>query len=232
MITDEPWWVDHSHEGFMEQAGSLIKYLSVEVNCIRMGFINDDKFYDCINKSLIPEFNDFCKIFSELKEKKKPKRREMRDLNIAVRKLVHTYKFIFFAFIKNNEAVTDADRIEMGYPIRSLCVRKPAQIAESAPGVIIKQVDKKYLEVRFFDITKENKRGKPKGQDCAEIRYVIDKKRCDAELMDNRLIATRSPKRIIYSRWWVGKTVRIAVRWRNTRGIYGPWSKIFPVIIT
>jgi hypothetical protein len=120
---------------------------------------------------------------------------------------------------------------DLGLPIHK-SGRTPSPIAVSYPGFDIDSSTIRRLLVDFYDQGSKTSKAKPAGQHGAEIRWVIsDTPIVDVAGLLYSLFDTHTPFSFGFLGSQRGKTVYFALRWENTCGEKGPWSKIQSAII-
>jgi hypothetical protein len=145
-------------------------------------------------------------------------------LKTGIRQAVNEY-------LTYNHMVTTEDRSGLGIPIRKK-TRTPAPVADTSPGFIIDCHSIYRLIVHFYDSSGSHKKAKPPGQHGAEIAWVISDVPIEktSDLLHSSF-DTRTPFTLEFEGDQRGKTVYLALRWENTRGLKGQWSTIQKAII-
>ncbi|MDR2628248.1 MAG: hypothetical protein LBC40_09470 [Dysgonamonadaceae bacterium] len=151
--------------------------------------------------------------------------------NISRKLLEKTIQQDVKEFLMFNRNVTDEDREDLGLPIYKT-TRTPSAVAKDAPDVDVDSSIIGRLIFHFFEKGNSHKRGKPDGQHCAEIAWVLsDTPPVRWEELIHSAVDTNSPFTLQFENDQRGKTVYFALRWENTRGEKGPWSQIYSAII-
>ncbi|MDR2809005.1 MAG: hypothetical protein LBB84_00395 [Tannerellaceae bacterium] len=132
-----------------------------------------------------------------------------------------------YKLVKANPLVTDTDLEAMGFPSREADTPTPSPVAVDAPEFgVVPLVDHR-LHIDYYPAGSKRKKGKPKGQHGAELRWAFS----DTPIMNtndllNSVFDTDSPVVLDFSGDDQGRFVYFAMRWENTRGEKGPWSHI------
>jgi hypothetical protein len=137
-----------------------------------------------------------------------------------------------YAMLKGNVLVTDEDLVAMHLPVRSDHKPHPSPVATHPPKVTIIPLEDSWIKITYTPEEPDGKRGKPKGQHGVEIKWGFSEEEVkDADKLPNSLFDTASPYILKFSPEDAGRTVNIALRWENTRGEKGPWSRIVRVTV-
>ena len=126
--------------------------------------------------------------------------------------------------------VTDADRLEMGIPnrdnIRTLHIEVTALVEFEIRLRGIRE-----LLINFW-VKGASNRAKPVNHDGAAIVWgILDAPPTDIHELHCHALATRTPHTLNFTEAQRGKTVYVALTWRNNRGNIGKWSEIQSAII-
>jgi hypothetical protein len=138
------------------------------------------------------------------------------------------------AFIKSfllyNSAVTDADRQTLGIPIHDT-TRTPATAPSTKPEAEVKAAVREVF-FHFRDANSE-KRGKPAGTRCFEMRYQFAAaKPVSIDAFTKTATATKSPLTITVDEENRGGTLWYCMRWEGMKPtLKGPWSEIYSTFI-
>jgi hypothetical protein len=142
----------------------------------------------------------------------------------------HIRKFVR-EYLINNHLLTNDDLKMLGLPIHKT-TRTPAPVADDAPDFDIDSSRIYKLIIHFFESDGEHKRSKPAGQHGVEIRWVISDVPIEkASDLLHSSFDTHTPHTLEFEGDQRGKTVYLALRWENTRGLKGQWSEIRKAII-
>jgi hypothetical protein len=155
----------------------------------------------------------------------------IRDKNDARKALETSLRQNIGEYLTRNHLVTDVDRANLGLPIHNT-TRTPAPVADKAPDFDVDTSVIGRLTMHFFVTGGSHRKGKPAGQHCAEIIWLIsDTPPTRWEQLIHSAVDTNSPLTLVFENDQRGKTVYFALRWENTRGEKGPWSEIANAII-
>jgi hypothetical protein len=133
--------------------------------------------------------------------------------------------------LQSNIHVTPDDLRGMGIVVPSSS-RKPAPVANKAPDSDVDTSTIGRVGIHFYEKDGDHKRGKPAGQHCVEIAWVLsDTAPTRWDELIHSAVDTHSPYTFVFEHDQRGKTLYFALRWENTRGEKGPWSEIMNAII-
>jgi hypothetical protein len=151
--------------------------------------------------------------------------------NSARKTLEKMLRSVVKEFLTFNRAVTDEDRIGLGLRIYK-STRTPSSVADESPDIDVDTSTPGRVGIHFFEKSSRHKKAKPAGQAAVEVAWIISDTlptRWDQLLHSD--INTNSPYILSFENDRRGKTVYFALRWVNTRGEKGPWTKIESAII-
>ncbi|MDR1500575.1 MAG: hypothetical protein LBI58_06295 [Tannerellaceae bacterium] len=132
-----------------------------------------------------------------------------------------------YSLLKGNPLVKDADLKAMNLPERSSNEHHPAPVATEAPAFDVVPLSSNRLRISFYVEDSENRRGKPKGQHGAEIRWgFTDEVKVNPNHLSETSFDTASPFILTFEVEDIGKRIGIALRWANTKSEKGPWSDV------
>jgi hypothetical protein len=135
------------------------------------------------------------------------------------------------AYLTFNPMVLDSDRIAMSLPVHKK-TRTNSPVAGKYPDHTLDPSVLRRITINFFDSEHGTRKGKPEGQYCAEVGWIIsDVRPTKLKELVNSTIDTSSPVTLEFDEDQRGKSVYFALRWENTRGKKGPWSPIFRAIV-
>jgi hypothetical protein len=155
----------------------------------------------------------------------------IKEKNAAKKVLKTHIRLSVGEYLNRNHLLTDGDRDMLGLRVYKK-THTPAPVAETYPDFDIDTRLLSHLIIHFFEKDGDHKRGKPAGQHGAEINWIIsDVPMIDANEFTHSSFDTRTPLTLEFSGHDRGKTVYLAIRWENTRGLKGPWSPIQKAII-
>jgi hypothetical protein len=146
-------------------------------------------------------------------------------LKNAQQAIVPLYRELY-AILKSSPLVNDGDLEAMRLPKRAVYEHRKAPVADKAPSFYTNVLDSHRIRI-FYYPSQARKSGKPAGQHGVEIRWGFSEELVrDAENLPNSVFDTASPYTLSFSPKDYGRTVYIALRWENTRGLKGPWSPL------
>jgi hypothetical protein len=141
-----------------------------------------------------------------------------------------TMRTFLKAYVTYNRAVTDPDRDNMNLPIHKTG-RTPAPVIHTPPTAEITLPSQAVVEIEFRDSESTGK-AKPAGAHGVEIAWaVLDTPPASWSELIHSSFDTHTPYRFAFDAVDSGKTLYFALRWENTRGEKGPWSRIYNSII-
>ena len=130
----------------------------------------------------------------------------------------------------HHRAVTDADRVALGLPIRSK-TSSPIGPPVTMPTFILDLSIPRHIRFRYHDQDSHSE-AKPYGISGAVVAWgILDAPPIGQDALPNSLFATRSPFTMEFDETDRGKTLYIALCWQNIKGKRGPWSNIETAII-
>jgi hypothetical protein len=155
----------------------------------------------------------------------------IRRKNTAKATLKSTIRQTVKEYLAYNHNVTDDDRVGLGIPIHKK-THTPAPVADAAPDFDIDSGTVYRLIIYFFESGGSHRKAKPAGQHGAEIAWEIsDTPIIEVSKLTHSSFDTRTPCILEFEGNQRGKTLYLALRWENTRGLKGPWSPIRSEII-
>jgi hypothetical protein len=185
---------------------------------------------DCLDrmKILLKQYDDALEVAHDARHNSQDiaKKNEAKDaLEAEVRHFVGMY-------IAYNKLVTDDERVVCRLPIRDKHLT-PAANPTSCP--VLWKVDhpaQGRIRIWIHDSV-TGRSTKPDKVHGYEIRYKVSHVRVEhwSEL-DQSTFATRSPAMLQFDDYQLGQIVSFSMRYENTRGVKGPWSEIYYVIIS
>jgi hypothetical protein len=153
------------------------------------------------------------------------KKNEARDNLVQfIRELVRQH-------LTYNDAVTNADRDNLGLPIHKT-THTPVPVPTDYPGHEVDTHILRQLIIRFFVLGGKHTSAKPFGVHGVELLWAI-LAAPPTRLSDltHSSFATHSPITLAFEEDQRGKTLYYCLRWENTRGQKGPATEIFSIII-
>jgi hypothetical protein len=225
-------WLPKNHEALYDKGQQTWEYLTLSPNRERMGFDTTSPQGVWLDSDYVPKFQAFVSAFDAWKNPADRTPAMTRLLEMVEKVYRVSYRQLYTGFLKNSPLVTDKDLFEMGLPERHTGGGTPAPVAKTYPEFHIDSGTICRLIIHFYDLGKKKSKAKPPGQHGAEIRWMISETpMVDANELVNSSFDTRTPFTLEFGGHERGKLVYFALRWENTRGEKGPWSKIMSAII-
>jgi len=126
--------------------------------------------------------------------------------------------------------ITDADRKEMGIPIRDT-IRTPHTKVEEMVDMLIKLRNENELMVHFRQRGADN-RAKPTGYDGAVIIWCIsDTEPATLKEYGEHTLASKTPYAVKFDTHESGKRVWFRAAWQNARGILGDYCEAKSAVV-
>lgn len=133
--------------------------------------------------------------------------------------------------IQANDRVSDAAREDAGLPVHKSS-RTPVRVPTSSPVGYVMATEQLEHTLMYSDSSTPTRRARPSGVTCCEIFIHIGKDTPqDPDAYRLHSISTRSPDRISFKAEDAGKMASYLVRWVNTKGEVGPWSRPISAIV-
>jgi hypothetical protein len=208
----------------------MTSYIMDTANRERMDFGTTTKTGKWFTDEYVPAVTDYMSVYNDWKnpaERVPAKQEKLEKTEKTFRPLLRT---LYTFFLKYNYFVTDEDLVSMGLPDRSEGKPTPSPVATEAPWfeVLLKRIAAIVIE---YSVAKR-KKAKAPGQHGVECCWVIsDHPVIDHEELVHSAFDTRTPLVLEFPGHDRGKTVYFALRWENTRGQKGPFSRIENVVI-
>jgi hypothetical protein len=216
-------YIPNKDREFLVWISNLLQYLMARVT--KFKYPQDD--YDLLDG----ERNTYAQ---KLDVSESPATRtpvNVKSKNIAKRVLEKHIRKSVKSYLIDNPLLTEDDLTMLGLPVHKT-TRTPAPVAGTAPDFDINSNTICHLIIHFFEKDGDHKKAKPAGQHGVEIRWMIsDVPMVDANEFTHSSFDTHTPLDLEFSGHDRGKTVYLAARWENTRGLKGPWSPIQSTII-
>jgi hypothetical protein len=146
--------------------------------------------------------------------------------------LEKTVRSVVREYLAHNHLVADNDRVALGLPIYKT-THTPAPVAHEAPDVDVDTSLQGCITIHFFEQGHRHKKAKPAGQHGAEIAWVISNEPVTStSKLIHSAFDTHTPLTLNFQEEdHRGQMLYFAIRWENTRGEKGPWSRIYNAII-
>ncbi|MDR2922710.1 MAG: hypothetical protein LBU85_05150, partial [Treponema sp.] len=120
--------------------------------------------------------------------------------------------------------------LELGLPLHDT-TRTPHVTVTEEVDFVLEIQGIRQVHVRFW-VKGQSNTAKPAGYDGAVLDWgILDAPPAEPEDLTSHTMASRTPHTLQFTEEDRGKTVYIALRWQNERGITGPWSDIKSTII-
>ena len=225
-------WLPASHEKLHEMIQLLVNYIMDTANRERMDFGATTRNGKFLTEQFVPEVAAYLPVYDAWKDPAQRTHVKQVALEKAEEKLRAVTRKLYMNCIKNSLSVTETDLAAMSLPVPS-GERHHSPVARRAPGFRFEQLDGHRVEVDFFDIESENKRGKPAGQHGIEFKLIVLKEKREVTIaeMNESVFDTNPPYIFEGTDGQQGDYLMICGRWENTRGEKGPWSEIFVAVI-
>jgi hypothetical protein len=199
-------------------------YVYVIANAERFCLDKSTRLGDWLLLEFTPEYNSYLSAYNVCQDPVTDTPGAEARLKVTEDKLFPLFRELC-GFLKANPLVSNPDLIEMGLPQKATHEHHPAPIADKAPSFEIIPIEGNRLRIFFYPEGAKSRKGKPAGQHGAEIKWgFFDPPMFDAEKLPHSLFDTASPYTLQFNEEDIGKTVCIALRWENNRGLKGPWS--------
>ncbi|MDR0544419.1 MAG: hypothetical protein LBG30_03610 [Odoribacteraceae bacterium] len=228
-------WVKVNHLEFNKQLDQTNTYLLVPANLTKMGFITGSPQEDWIKKTYSPQLSDYLEDFRVWSNEATRTQLAIKDFLETEGKMKNVYRDLYMGFMKRNPLVTNHDLEAMGMPLKSTGQRHDSEVAKTHPASRVDTSEPRVLRIFFGTEILEGtsvKRGKPEDQIEAEIWWATsDGPLTNIKDLVNKDVDTSSPYVLSFGDEDRGKCFSYVLRWRNTRGVPGPWSPILSVYI-
>ena len=133
--------------------------------------------------------------------------------------------------VRNNPGITNEDLYALGFPPRSNNKPTPVPIPTTSPEAIIEPAENGVVNIHFRDKGAANK-AKPAGVHGVEIKWdLLSTKPETSEELTNSVFDTKTPYQFVFNGSQRGQRLYFSLRWENTRGEKGNWSKIYETFI-
>jgi hypothetical protein len=134
------------------------------------------------------------------------------------------------SFLIYNPAVLDADKENMGLPLRD-GTRTPAPAPAPATMPELDSSIIRQLSVHFKDAGSD-RRGKPAHVHGVELRWaLLDHAPVSVEDLSHSAFDTASPYTFSFGETDRGRALYLCPRWENNKGDKGPWGEIYKAIV-
>jgi hypothetical protein len=225
-------WMARGHLQKRDQAQRTLSYIENPENRSRLGFDANTTMGKIFDSEAIPKFKRLDRATADWLDKSTRNHVIVHRLKNADREFVPVYRMIY-RFLKTNPDVTDDDLIMMGLNARSEGNNgTPSHVAGDPPYVEIDTSTNGRMIIYFYAMGKKRNSARPAGQRGGEVRWGILKKApVDCDELPHSESVTSSKLIIKTSGYDKGGFFYCAVRWENTRGEKGPWSRIVMAVV-
>ena len=225
-------WMERSHAEFYRQVKRTMEYLVA--NRAALGFAATTPAGKWLDEVLLPAYLAFDTRFKAWED---PATRTNPDI-LMLQKTETAFRVLYqqlYEMFKAAVYIDDDTLVKMGFPSRNTKPRGHSPVATTYPLSRVDTSLPAHVIFHFFsqlENEQKTRKGKPKGQQGAELRYVIsDVPIVDYEDLVHSAFDTNSPLTLEFAGHERGKFVYFAFRWENTRGEKGPFSPIMSVMI-
>ena len=225
-------WLPVNHQKFHDLVNRIVNYIADTANRERMDFGTTTRNGKYFVEVFLPEVAAYLPVYTAWEDPAERTRVKQLALEKAEEALRPRVRYLYMNCLKNSVAVTDTDLAAMSLPVPS-GERHHSPVAKRAPGFRFEQLDGHRVEVDFFDIESDSKRGKPAGQHGIEFKLGVfdDNLPASPEELTESVFDTNPPYVFEGTARQQGKFLKLFGRWENTRGEKGPWSELFIVVI-
>ncbi|MDR1455070.1 MAG: hypothetical protein LBJ01_05405 [Tannerella sp.] len=223
-------WVAQTHKSLYEQAIITVDYLTA-ANLARMGIAGGAAVW--ITTVFTGKYNTFKVAYLAWENPAERTPVKIAALQVAEKAFITEYRRLYMGYLKNNPLTADEDLVGMAMPRR----RSGGKTAVSAPATTVTATVDSSLPgivgICYRDRYAPGK-ARPEGMTGVEIIWQVfdtEVRPADRSELVHSEFSTRSPRQFAFGEKQRGKRFAFALRWRNTRGINGPWSDIMWTII-
>ena len=147
-------------------------------------------------------------------------------MNDAEKVFIAYYRELY-RLVRGIPTVTNTDLERMGFPKRPDGERHPSPVETKAPEFTLTPDTDHRVQIHYYPAGDLRKKGKPAGQHGVEIRWDFSETPLESTgELHNSVFDTASPYTLAFDGRDQGRFICIAMRWENTRGEKGPWSRI------
>ncbi|MDR1357052.1 MAG: hypothetical protein LBJ58_05210 [Tannerellaceae bacterium] len=222
-------WLPKGHRGLYEKVYGIVTY--VDKNDVNFGMDKDARFGNWYQKEFRDCFNKYLPLYNAYEDDRTRTPYIVTELKTIEKQLLPLVRDLYL-MLSGNKLVSDADLAVMHLPARRNGGHRPAPVAALPPKMIITPLESNRLRISYFPEGTEHKSGKPYGQHGVEIKWGFsDETVLNQDQLPYSIFDTASPYTLKFTLRDAGKAVDIALRWENTRGEKGPWSRIARAIV-
>jgi hypothetical protein len=224
-------WLKHNRQLLYEQV-AVCTVPTLDANLERFGMGPDTPAGAWYQETFIKEaYEPFVAAFRDWANPTTRTPLIITQMQEAEKKFIPVYRELY-KVIRGNPVVTGVDLEEMGFPYPAGGKRTPAPVAATVPAFQIDFLDGHRVRIRYYPADSPRRRGKPRGQYGAEIRWVFSENVIrDPSDMTRSVFQTASPCILTFDGDEPPIPLYVALRWVNTRGQHGPWSRIQGMIV-
>jgi hypothetical protein len=155
---------------------------------------------------------------------------DILNKNEAKETLMGSLRAFVKAHLAYNPVVTDADKENMGLPLRDT-TRTPAPVPTTIPELELDSSVIRQISIYFRD-TGSERRGKPAHVHGVELRWaLLDNPLHSVEDLNKSAFDTASPYTFKFDEADRGKALYICPCWENNKGEKGPYGEIVKAIV-
>ena len=225
-------WVVRSHVKFHAQVKLTMDYLLT--NRVALGYAATTLAGKWLDDVFVPAYLNYDTCYKAWENPATRTRPASLMLVNAQKDFMVHYRKLYEA-LKAATYVDDNALVNMGFPARNTKSKEKSPVETMFPLCTVDTSLPTRLIFHFFsrlENEQKTKRGKPKGQQGAELRFVIsDVPIVDYEDLIHSAFDTNSLLPLEFAGHDRGKVVYFALRWENSRGEKGPFSPIMSVVI-
>ncbi|MDR2533612.1 MAG: hypothetical protein LBC81_02385 [Tannerellaceae bacterium] len=234
-------WIPYKHSDIYILALAVIGYLTSEV-LERLGIVAPDNnspaadgkhaAYSWFVNVFKHKYETYSALYNLYIDPSTQTRVVAQQFYTAEAQFVEALRQFYMGFVRNNLNATDADRVAMGFPILKK-TRAKALPPREIPEVEIKHPSTGVVELIIRRIGGQ---GRPNRsiRGCEICSIVSDSPVRDGEWyrLTRSDFSVMSTFRFTSYSNCIGQTLYFAVRWENTLGEKGPWTRIYRVVIS
>ena len=228
------YWIKGGYAGCYRHVKHLSEYALNTANRARMGLAETTPNGAWLKDKVLPEMAAFFGKYDAWEDPAKRTSTIRVELKDAWEALKPDYeRLVKILRDSPEEVVTNADLNAMELLPRSSGERHDSPVADKPPGHYVELLSGNRVRVYIYDIDSKHRRGKPAGQQGAEIGYEFydEDLPVTVEELLRSAFTTRNPYTFNLPGSLKRKYLKFALRWENERGEKGPWSDIDTQII-
>jgi hypothetical protein len=223
-------WLPFNHADLRQKAIVTMAYLDMEGVRERFGLGAGTPQGAWIDQQFTPAFAELDVAYEKWKDPAERNRVQMQGLRSAEAVFKPLFRQLYIGFLKYNPLVSNEDLAGMGLPSLHQGHRTPVHVPETLPASRVLLPSPYVVEIHFYD--EHSHHAKPAGVHGVELAWaMLDAPPKEMEDLANVRFSTRSPIKLNFDEYERGKKIFFALRWQNTRGENGPWSRIYNSIV-